>query len=410
MKKTINSSYSWLIWLIATVFVFFQFILQLSPGVMANFWMHDFSANANQLSYLSAAFYYTYLILQIPAGLLYDRYGPRRTLSFAAFALALGCFWMAFSSSYTNALIARSLMGVGSTFAFIGMLYLVTRWFSPTRFAFMAGLSEMLAMIATALGTAGFAYLVLHTSWRISMLISAILAVLIMFVVFLLIRDQPHEHTEILIHEDQISIAKQLRIVIFNAQIWYAGLYGFAAFAIINGFAALWAESFFQTVYHLPLESAAKIVSMILVGIAVGGPTFGKLSEKWGHTPFILMTLMTLACVLMLIVLYCTQLPIYALYILIFLIGMCCSGYILCFDIARQNTDSHVHGTAMAMTNIIIMIGAPLLQSLSGYLVNNHVFGYYPLPAQTFQVSLTILPIIFFIAIFFAFKMKENRS
>ena len=181
----------WIMWAIATLFVLFQFILQISASVMTKPLMQDFHINHLGVSNLSASFFYTYLILQIPAGLLFDRFGPRKMLTMAALFLSAGCLCFATAHLLIVAIFGRVLMGTGSTFAFVGMLFLLSEWFHSKHFALMVGLSEMLGMLLTASGLIGLAWLIGHTGWRLAVGGSGIVAFVLAIVVFIIIRDHP---------------------------------------------------------------------------------------------------------------------------------------------------------------------------------------------------------------------------
>ena len=61
-------------------------MLKSSMGAIAENLSYELSLNSTQLASLSSAFYFTYIILQIPAGLLVDRFGVRRVFPFAVIA------------------------------------------------------------------------------------------------------------------------------------------------------------------------------------------------------------------------------------------------------------------------------------------------------------------------------------
>ena len=156
----------WAIWAIGTSFILFQFLLQLSTGVMVERLMQAFAISSIAAGFLSGSYYYIYLILQTPAGILVDRFGARLLLSGGGLVCALGCWLFAFSSSVYVAQVGRLLMGGGSAFAYVGTLFLIGQWFPVARFAFLLGLADMVATI----GTLGFNVVVAksleHEGWR----------------------------------------------------------------------------------------------------------------------------------------------------------------------------------------------------------------------------------------------------
>jgi sugar phosphate permease len=100
----------------------YEFTLQVSLGVMTNELMQDLGLNAASLGLASAFYFYAYTPLQVRAGLLHDRFEPRRTLTFAI---------LSFSTGIVHASLRRFMMGIGSAFSFSGALMLIARWFPP---------------------------------------------------------------------------------------------------------------------------------------------------------------------------------------------------------------------------------------------------------------------------------------
>ena len=79
-RQTVNVR-AWMVWFVSLCFVLFQFFLQLSSAEMIGGLMKSFSLNASGGSLLAGSYYYVYVLLQSPAGMMIDRYGPRRVLS-----------------------------------------------------------------------------------------------------------------------------------------------------------------------------------------------------------------------------------------------------------------------------------------------------------------------------------------
>ncbi len=105
-----------LICTLAALFYLYEFTLQVSPGVMTHELMRDLGLNAASLGLVSGFYYYAYTPMQIPAGLLHDRFGPRMVLTLAIIACSLGAFFFATSQTLTEAALGRVLMGIGSAF------------------------------------------------------------------------------------------------------------------------------------------------------------------------------------------------------------------------------------------------------------------------------------------------------
>jgi MFS family permease len=148
MKKPILT---FIIIFLGGMFVLYQFLLQGSTSLMVPQLMEDLCINLTQIGFLSAAFFYPYVLLQIPAGILADKYGARNVLIASTLLLVLGTLWFALSGSLLTAFSSRIFMGVASAPGVACAMCLGAKWY-PKKFALVAGMFEMMGMIGGALG------------------------------------------------------------------------------------------------------------------------------------------------------------------------------------------------------------------------------------------------------------------
>ncbi len=127
---------SYVMWSSAACFYFYEWLLNVSPSVMRPELASAFRVEATQLGILAGIFFWAYTLLQIPGGVLLDRLGPRRLLTWAAFFCALGSLLFAHADVLMVALLGRLLMGVGASFAAIGCMKVAADWFPLKRFCF----------------------------------------------------------------------------------------------------------------------------------------------------------------------------------------------------------------------------------------------------------------------------------
>lgn len=398
---------AWFIWSIGISFAIFQFTQQMAAGVMTNAWIQDFKTDALGLSYLSSIFYYGYLIFQIPAGLLFDRYGPRRVLTVAAIVLCLGCLLLAAATDFYVALLARFIMGCGATFSFVGLLCLVSEWFPSRRFAFFVSLSETSAMVVTSFTVILFAWIVSHSNWRFTMLLSGVIAALLSGAIFFFTKDKPDDQTNFGLSKK--GMAEQLKIVFGNKDVWLCGLFGFFAFSFLTSFASLWGEPFLIKNHQMSLHQATTAASMTLIGIAIGGPAVSFISSKLQKRKPIMWSSMAIAFLGSLLLVMGKDLSTLSIFILVLLCGVMCSSYMLAFALAKEVTPRSVRGTAMAAVNLITMSSAIFLQPLIGWLIETNMFGLSPDKATSYRLALLTLPIGCIIAMCLVFKMRETE-
>lgn len=393
----------WLNWAITTSFVLFQFFMQATAGLMASQWCRDFSLSPMQVGNLSAAFFDTYVLLQIPVGIAYDKFGVRKVMISASLLLSISCFCMAMAKSYYFALFARSLMGAGSAFGFVGMLYVTAYWFNAKQFAVLVGVAETIALSGVAVGEVGMASLIHNHGWRITMGVAGIIATIITLLAIIFI-DEKQQTTldESPEKEKSPSLLESIFYAITNRQVWLAGLYGFALMAIINVFASLWAIPYLRGTYQwLDMPGAASLVSMLFLGVAMGGPFIAAVSN---HLRMRKNIMLTGGGIYLFLCLYIFLIPItqlWVFYLLMLLLGISASSYILTYAITKETTDEKYQGTSLATMNMILMASGPVLQPALGYLLER---------GMSFQSTVLILPIITFIALGMFYLIREPEE
>ena len=378
-----NNKQAWIIWFIAGLFYLFEFTHRVAPSVMVPELMHDFAVSSLMLGHLSAAYYYAYAIMQIPAGVMLDLWGTRQVLTIAAITIAIGSFIFASTDSITIAILARILIGIGSAFSFIGCLKLASQWFSPQRFGLIVGLTNCLGVSGAILGGRPLAQYVNNFGWRNPLFISGIIGLVFAIGLFLIIRDR-NKTTKI--SKINFSIIKILR----NKRIILMAIFAMLMVAPIAAFAELWGVAFLIEKYNLAKPMAAQLASYTFIGIAFGGPMFGLVAEIWNARIKLMMVSVIGALICISMVLYFPSLSINNIGILLFAFGFFTSSMLLCFVINTSLAPENSTGTVVAITNMIIMGGSVLLQPVIGYILDLNLFANNNL--QNFQLAFLLLP------------------
>jgi MFS family permease len=402
------------IFLLSTVFYCYEFFIQVAPSVMTSELMRDFSADATLIGLLSGFFFYSYTVCQIPAGLLLDKYGSRIMLTIVIAICAIGALLFAFAPNIAIASLARLLMGASSAFAFTGTLYIITRWFPAWSFALFAGVAQMMSSLGAIAGNAPLANMINHIGWRHSMLILAIVGFALAILVYSFVRNQPANYNHKA--QEQFGMLKSLKIVLGKKQTWYVAIYSFCIWATIVAFSALWGVPFLKTNYHLSNIAAAKIISITWIGIAIGSPVAGWISDKIKRRNLPLASLALLGCISITCVIFIPHLSINTLYLLLFLVGFAAGGQTLIFGVVKDINPINVTGAANGFNNMVVVSGGALFQPLIGKLLDVNWTGImnssgvktYDLHA--YHVAFIALPICCFIAfIVSTFFIKETH-
>jgi len=367
------SVFAWAICLLGAFFYCYEYLLRTMPGIMELELRQAFQLDSIAFGNLMGFYYYAYTPMQFPVGILIDRYGPRRLLIMASLVCALGSYLFTIESSLLISQWGRFLVGFGSAFAFVGFLKLATVWLHPKRFALISGLIMTLCMLGVTQGNMLVATLLKHQSWKDVTLLFAGLGLVIAAVMALIMpkkTDQLTAYNQETPVQSLKAISTELFRLAKNPIIWANGLVGCLMFLSLSGFAESWGVSYFEQGRGYDKTLAVHLNNYVFWGWAVGGPFMGWFSEKIAkrRSPLIygaLGTALTFAAILYLP----ENSPLWMFELMLFSLGFCSSSQIIVFPIARELTSSALAASALAFTNMLVMIGGVILQPGIGYLL-----------------------------------------
>lgn len=340
--------------------------------------MREFGVTASSLGLLTALYYYAYTPMQLVVGLLTDTFGVRLIITVAVAICTLGSLLFSTTHSIYVAGVGRFLIGLGSAFAFVAVLKLAAVWLPKKHFALFAGFATALGMVGAMAGDVELTVLMHKIGWQHTLYIGTVIGVILVPVIWLAVRDGPKQS----VVDDSTRKVKAsykdtfrgLREIIKNPQMWLVGVIGCALFLSLSVVAELWGIPFLRTVYKLSADNAAYACSTIFLGWLIGAPLSGWISDR-GRTrrlPIIVGSILS-AIVLSIIIYHPMNFSLIHLSILLFLFGLFSSTEIICFAISRENNPTHVAATAIAFTNLLVMVGGVVLQPLVGRLLD---FGW----------------------------------
>lgn len=396
-SQTLNKAKPWLIWACAGSFYLYEMILRASPSVMTTELMHDFTVVSTALGVLSSFYYYAYVILQVPCGLIVDWLGTRRVVTFSALLCVLGSICFAMSHSLFFAQVGRFLIGAGSACAFISCLKISADWFLPAQFAIIAGLTNMMGTLGGMFSGPPFALLVNQYGWRQATLVSAFIGVIIATLSWIIIRERrkPASLDETTSPKNLIA---HLLLVAKSPQNWLFAIFGGLMYVPVSAFCELWAVPYLMEKYQVNNEIASMASVMLYLGIAVGSPIAAKLSDYFQSRIKVMGYASLAATLIFLLVATTPNLPLKGMFALLFLAGTAASGQILSFACVKEAVPNHLSGTAVGFTNAIVMISGIIFQPFLGMLLDFawngglNADGTRFYDAETYKVAILAVP------------------
>ncbi|MEE2769610.1 MAG: MFS transporter [Pseudomonadota bacterium] len=408
------SKLAWLVFSITASFYAYEFFLRVAPAALQADIMKQFSINAEQFGILMSAYYVTYTPLQLFVGSIMDLYGPKKTLIIAILSCLIGAVCFVQATYFGSALLAYALIGFGSAFAFVGVLKLSSNWLPNNYLAIASGIATSMGMVGAITGEY-ILDLTVHTyGYKNSFITYFLIGCVILLGVIFVVRDQPHKAK--ISKRAPIKFKTLIRDLIklrHNGQFWLNALIGCLLFMPTNIFASMWAVMFFKQSYHLASSTSNAMSSILFAGWAIGAPISGYLVSR-GLNIINLLRLGSIVSAFSLgLIIFHEVSDTKLILALMFSTGLFSSVQILVFPNAVQFIDRKYSGTAISLTNMVIMLSSffsPLVGfildlSWEGKIENNvHIFSNHG-----FEQALMMLPLGLGISFFCTYFMKESK-
>jgi MFS family permease len=371
---------AWSVWGLGALLYLIGFYQRVAPAVITDRLMTEFSIGAAALGNLSAFYFYSYVAMQIPTGILADRWGARRLLTAGAGIAAIGTALFAFSSNLWWASAGRLLIGASVAVAFVTTLKLATHWFAPRQFALASGLALLCGVVGGVIAGVPLRMAVEAFGWRPVMAVSALLTALLCAALWLRVRDDPSE----IGHQSHSpsrgkgvphgSMLRGVAEVLSYRNSWILLITPIGVAGAVLTFAGLWGVPYLRQAYGLDTKAAAAITSTLLIAWAFGGPVLGALSERIGRRkPLYVAT--TLATLLGWAVIIFIPLSIGWLVAALVLTGFVSGNLIIGFAFAKESVPVRLMGTASGICNMGPLLGGMLLQPGVGWILDQHWQG-----------------------------------
>ncbi len=374
------ASLAWTVWGLGALLYLIGFYLRVAPAVITDQLMTEFAITGAALGNLSAFYFYSYVAMQIPTGMMADRWGPRRLLTAGAGVAALGTALFAFAPNIFWANMGRLLIGASVAVAFVSMLKLASHWFAPKQYALASGMALLMGMVGGVVAGVPLRFLVETFGWRPVMGVSAVLTAALCVATWLFVRDDPAERGYASHFQGAhgahagTSLLRGLMEVLSYRNVWILTAVPIGFSGAVLTFAGLWGVPFLRQVHGLDPKAAAAITSILLVAWALGGPLLGSWSERMGRRKPLYLITSGVALLGWSVIIF-MPLPLWALVLLLVPTGFASGNIIIGFAWAKESVPLRLVGTASGFCNMGPLLGGMLLQPAVGWMLDQRWNG-----------------------------------
>ena len=370
---------AWIAWAAAGLFLVYQIMLQNSFSSMQGDIGHDLGLEASGIALVSSIFFLSYAVMQIPAGILIDRFGSGWVLPPAILALGGGVFLLASADSLGTGVTARLAMGAAGSFSFLGITAITNRRISSRRIGVATGLIDFSFSLGAAIAAISTIRLLLlfNEDWRVLLQWASLLSIPIAIICWFAIgrgrEDSPRS-------PDQAnSFWSDFRNTILNPRIIMIGIIYGGFIGPLLGLSGLWNVQL-QEAFNRGREDASLFTTCMLAGIMVGAPISGAIADRIGrYIPFLIGGLILSIIAIYPLIFISTAGPYWLVVTAFIALGVGLSPGVLCFPLACREVDRRTAGMASSVVNCLGLLTAGLFQFLPGEIVTNSKVSSLPI-------------------------------
>ena len=383
-----------LIFLTLSALYIFSMFYRVSNAIIAPNLTQDLGLNAETLGILGGAFFYSFALLQIPMGPMLDRMGPRFVVSTSALIGALGAFIFALGNSFFMVLLGRILIGAGMSSVLMGSMKVFVLHFPPEKFATLVGIILSAGTLGSILAASPLAYLTFTLGWRKTfMFASVITAVLALLVFWVLgVKKENKGMASSSISRPMIGVFQSIRLILKSPAFWQIGFVAFFRYGTVISLQGLWLGPYLINIKGYSPVQAGNLLILLALGIIVGGPTAGQLSDRVFHSrkglalgglSLYVLSLIPLVGVVKI------QSPFWY-GIIFFFNGFFNSFGMLIFSHAKELFPIAISGTVMTFVNFFTMTGGAIFMPALGKVIESYPHTRSSYPSEAYHLSFLI--------------------
>ena len=385
-----NSRYRWVVF--ATVlFTYFLIVTQrTAPGLITNQLMSEFQVTASTIGLLTSIQFLAYASLQIPIGILSDRYGPNLFLIIGTLLNGIGTLIYSVAPNEYVLLVARLLVGIGDATIWVNLVLILSQWFKVKEFIGLLGLAGMSGSLGFLMATVPFSLWIDLTGWRASFFTVGIILCLCGCLLYFVLVRKPKQfipnYQVIAVDTSDGNREKTfvlLKRIFSNRQAWATFFCHFGLVGTYVGFIGSWAVPYGMHVYDMSRSNASQLIMIGLVGALIGAPLTTWISGRLGSIkrPYVTVHVIIFISWVVLF-LFEGKPPFYLLLILFLLIGYGNGASSLTFAVVRKSFDLKVVGVVSGFANTGGFLSAVLLPSIFGKVLDHFqhepsIVGYH---------------------------------
>lgn len=389
----------YILYIIALLYATLFSFLEIMPINSAEHFGQILQISQSEFVKLAAIFFIFYAILQVPNGLIFDKYGLKTILPLGILITAIGLIIYTFCTSSLTLVVSRSLSGIGCSMAYIAAAFIAVKYLPLNRLAIFIGLIEATMSIGGILASNVFHFVLLHIGWEKANLLIVGISI-ILFILSIIYSRRVEQKSEKLPTQTIGELFNNLRQLFQNKTLIAILIYSFSTWLIIMSFAGYWLKDYLIHVHKFSETISLNFVQLYWASFLIFSILFGGFA-KARYYKFMLITLSFISCVNFMIMAIPIVFDSWGIAIVVILGGLSTTGMIFAIATIPYIVKKEIAGTAVALNETFTVLGGYVGQVTFG-IIHEHRLMYSFLEQHginlQYYTSLLMYPIAALIA------------
>ena len=377
--------YRWAIFAVLTVGYFFVYFHRISVSVVGQDIVADVGGS---IGFLSSVYYWTYTAMQIPSGVMADRFGARAASTVFLLIASIGSLVTCVGTEFWMIVLGKVMIAAGMAVVYVPLMKLVSVWFPKSDFAVLSGVVIAVGNVGAIAATGPLELMAQALGWREVFLVLGVITLVLAVLCATVIRNHPKdrglpsveavelsEHGTAVVESSaaRIPVMKGLRIVLSGGRkFWTCALAYFLVYGSIMTFQGTWAVTYFNNVYDFVLSASWMVTALgvgkILSTLAIGGMTSRRIIRSKRKAMIYGTSVFTVLWAVIFV--FAGDIDSYWFWFAVsFAFGFFGGFMTLSFTQVKEWYPIAISGTAVSGTNIFLFLGASVCTTISGAII-----------------------------------------
>ena len=393
--------------------VFFQ---RVAPAIVGPVMADELGLAATDLGIMASMYFWAQAAGCIPAGLFSDTFGPRKIIAVGLICASAGTAVFVMGNGVSMLALGGFIIGLSGSVVFVGAMKIFSDWFYPNELATCSGVLLAVGNLGALLSTRPLMWLIEQAGWRDAFWFVTAYTLFSGILAWMILRNTPKEcgFPEIAAtSQETVSMRSALKEVFRTHRFYLVTIASTLYYGTLMNVGGLWSGPYLQDVYGLSKDVASSIVMCFTLGMIIGCPVSGWLSDKIVRSRKKVLLLGIILHTLVYIPLAFFTASIGTptlLYLLFTLFGFTGGFFVVCFACVKETTEPRYAATAVGGLNMGIAVGAAFFQYVCGLIIDSHgkVGSVYGADAYASAFQLCMVMMTVGAVFMFFFKEKTN--